>query len=245
MRFGLIGDGNIAKYHKAAIKNIGGEIVHVYDPDRCFATIEYDGYPVFRLNSTFFKNLDYAVICSPSHLHYHHIKAALKYLPVGGKVICEKPAFLPWHPIVDDDRINVIMQLRNFVWQATGAGEIKVQMIRDHLYMDKWQGRIFQSGGFIFNLFIHYIDMAIQHNCRFVGRVLSRGENIRRIDDFDLFELDAQHLFNLEYEKIISGKGNRPADLFYLYWVMNQLIEQCGPGQLGQEIKFDGGKYGI
>ena len=236
--FGLIGDGNIARYHKTAIKNAGGDIIQIYDPQKTFGVNPH-------LNSSFFEHLDFAVICSPSQFHYEHIKTALRYLPAGGQIICEKPAFLPWHPIIDDDRINIIMQMRNFKFYAAKPISIEIQMIRDEDYLKKWQGQLSKSGGFIFNLFIHYIDMAVLNGCRFVGRVLPRGENIRRVGDFNLFDLDMQKLFNDEYLKIIQGNGTKPADLFYLYWVMNQLIEQYGPGAIGQEIKFNGGKYGI
>jgi hypothetical protein len=235
--FGLIGAGKISLYHKKAIEHNGGKLIATYDPAKTFGV-----YPV--LNSTFFENLDFVVICSPSYLHYEHIKTALKYLPAGAKIICEKPAFLPWQPIIDNDRINIIMQLRDI--HCGGKPEkIKVQMIRDKNYMDSWKGQLSQSGGFIISLFIHYIDLAIRHRCKFVGRVLEKGKNYRLFDDIDLMKIDSQTLFDIEYGKILAGYGNRPADLFYLYWAIGQLIEQYGPGQLFQQIEFDGVRYGI
>jgi hypothetical protein len=235
---GFIGDGKIAKFHRAAIAHFDADIIRVFDP-------KYSNKNPHSLNSDFFADLDYCVICSPSYLHYDHIKLALKYLPAGPEIICEKPAFLPWQPIIDDDRINVIMQMRNFSFYPQGKQTIEIQMIRDRNYMRKWQGNLYFSGGFIFNLFTHYIDLAINHRCRFIGRVLPKGKNIRRIGDFNLFDLDNQKLFNDEYQKIFSGNGTKPKDLFYLYWVMNQLIQQYGPGEMYQQIEFDGGKYGI
>jgi hypothetical protein len=243
MKFGLIGDGYIAKYHKNAIEHIGGEIVVIYDPAKTFGA-----FPDFNLipnspNIEFFHCLDYVVICSPSYLHYEQIKLALIHLPAGGQIICEKPAFLPWQPIIDNDRINIIMQLREI--NLGIPQKIEVQMIRDDQYMKSWKGRLSQSGGFILSLFIHYIDLAIKHRCKFVGRVLPRGINFRLFDDIDLMKIDNQALFDFEYEKILAGRGNKPADLFYLYWVIDQLFEQYGPGQLHQQIEFDGAKYGI
>jgi hypothetical protein len=234
----LIGNGNIAKYHRAAIKKYNADLIAIYDPNITFGTMP-------ALNSDFFEHLDFCIIASPSYLHYDQIKLALKHLPAGAEIICEKPAFLPWQPLIDDDRINVIMQMRNFKFYPQGKQTIEIQMIRDLNYLKKWQGSLYFSGGFIFNLFTHYIDLAINHRCRFIGRVLPKGKNIRRIGDFNLFDLNMQNLFDSEYQKILQGNGTKPKDLFYLYWVMNQLIQQFGPGELYQQIEFDGGKYGI
>jgi hypothetical protein len=244
MKFGLIGDGYIAKYHKEAIKHIGGELVATYDPfDQDHKSIIRYSYPLSEVSALFFTELDYVVICSPSYLHYEQIKTALIYLPAGAKIICEKPAFLPWQPIIDDDRINIIMQLRNLILPKVDL--VEIQMIRDPAYMESWKGKLNLSGGFIISLFIHYIDLAIDHKCRFVGRVLDRGGNFRFADELNLLDFEVQPLFDTEYKKILSGKGNKPKDLFYLYWVIGQLIQQYGPGQLCQQIEFDGARYGI
>ena len=32
MNFGLVGDGNIAKYHKATIEHVGGKLIAIEDP---------------------------------------------------------------------------------------------------------------------------------------------------------------------------------------------------------------------
>lgn len=243
LKFGLIGDGSIARYHKAAIKYIGGELVASFDPRYRFDSL-YDQRRHTIFSADFFKNLDFAVICSPSIYHYEQIKFSLKYLSPGAHIICEKPAFLPWQPIIDNDRINVIMQLRNLDLSALNIEKIEVQMIRDDNYMRSWRGRLVNTGGFIFSLFIHYIDMAIKHRCKFEGRVLPKGKNFFKIDNQEV-ENDKQAFFDCEYEKIIAGKGNKPKDLFYLYWVLNQLIEQYGPGEMYQQIEFDGSRYGI
>jgi hypothetical protein len=237
IKFGLIGEGNISRYHKKAIEHVGGSSDRIYDPLK---------YPRIPLGPVFLRDLDFAVICSPSHCHYHQIKLALLN---NCPVIVEKPAFLPWEPVIDDDRINIVMQLREMEVEGDGRhreiDKIEVQMIRDRAYMNSWRGDLYKTGGFIFHLFIHYIDLAIRHNCEFVGRVLPQGENIRRVGGVDLLKIDTQALYNKMYERTVSGFGTKPKDIFLLYWVMQKGISKYGPGKFYQNIKLGGLNYGI
>ena len=50
--FGLIGNGNIAKYHRAAIKKYNADLIAIYDPNITFGTMP-------ALNSDFFEHLDF------------------------------------------------------------------------------------------------------------------------------------------------------------------------------------------
>ena len=213
LKFGLIGDGKIAAKHKHAVDMLGGEITEIYDP-------KYKNKKS-RLSDKFFKNKDWIVICSPNHLHSKHIKMALAH---NKKIIVEKPMVLPWEPVIDDDRINVVLQYRCADLPGF-ADRVRVVMARDKKYFEGWAGNAQMTGGLFYHLFIHYIDLAIRLKAKFVGTIISKGVQIRRVDDIDLFRFDMNDLYMKMYNDIIiHEKGVKPSELFYLYWV----LERCG-----------------
>lgn len=221
MRFGLIGDGRQAQYHRKAIEHVGGEIVWVYDPLKqdCAYLCEW---------------VDYAVICSPSDQHRWQIQDALRG---GDDVIAEKPCCLPWEPLVDDDRVNVVLQYR-YAPLPEKADRVEVVMVRDQAYFDTWKGDPRKTGGVFFNLFIHYIDLAVRLGADFHGAVVPEGKQVRMVDDMDLFQFDTQGLYNAMYEDILAGKGVKPRDLFYLHWLMEKhsLVNGFGKGCVGKRV---------
>ena len=93
--FGLLGDGKIAQRHREAISHIGGEIKWVYDP--------------FKYSLEPYCTVDYWVICSPSYKHREQTLSALEH---NAKVIVEKPAVLPWEPLIESNKIFVVLQYR-------------------------------------------------------------------------------------------------------------------------------------
>jgi len=211
LRFGLIGDGQVARKHKVAIQNNGGEIYKIHDP-----ILGDESDP---LGHSFFDGLYCVVICSPSHLHHEHIKLALSY---NKKIIVEKPAFLPWEPVVDDDRINIVLQLRWLDLPKT-AEKVKVTMVRDEAYFKTWKGDPRNTGGLFYNLFIHYIDLANILGAEFEGLVTQVGEQVRMVDDLNIMQLDMHDLYIKMYDDIINcDKGIKPKDIFYLHWLLNR-----------------------
>ncbi len=212
MKFALIGDGKIAKYHRAAIEHVGGDLAWVQDP---------------KYGSTFGKEwVNYAVICSPSNFHRQQVKMLLGR---ASYVIVEKPMCLPWEPIIDDDRINVVLQLR-YMDLPKDAGTIHVRMVRDAEYFKTWKGSPRLTGGLFFNLFIHYIDLAILLDADFNGLVSSAGKQERMIDDLDIGTVDMQTCYNRMYEDIVQGGGIKPRDIFYLHWILERNSEYVGYG---------------
>lgn len=229
MKFALIGDGKIAARHKIAINNNSGKINAIHDP-------KY-GKESANLDRMFFTNHDYIIICSPSNLHREHIKLALKY---DKKIIVEKPAVLPWEFIIDDDRINVVLQLR---WMdlPSNAGLIKVVMARDKDYFKSWKGDPKNTGGLFYNLFIHYIDLAMILGADFEGVVKPKGKQIRMIDDTDVMGIDMDSLYIKMYSDIINhNKGIKPKELFYLHWLLNRNSDIYGFGMdaLNKKIRI-------
>ena len=218
MRFGLIGDGKIAHRHRHAIEENGGRIIRVHDP-------KY-GKESDPLNGEFFEDLDYVTICSPSILHREHIKLCLKY---DKKIICEKPVALPWEPMIEDDRVNVVLQLR-WIDLPEKADLVKVVMVRNDAWFKLWEGDPRKTGGLLYHLFIHYIDLALLLGARFEGLVVSEGEQIRMIDDLDIMKLDMNDLYFKMYKDTIRGRGVKPKDLFYLHWWLDRNSDIYGYG---------------
>lgn len=240
MNFGLVGDGNIAKYHKAAIEHVGGKLVAIEDPKYRFDTKIITTHQI--------KPLDYIVIASPTYLHREHILQALEY--PDAQIIVEKPMVLPWEPVagLDDDRINVVLQLRWLPGLPKSADGVFVRMVRDAEYFYSWKGDARKTGGLFFNLFIHYIDLAIKLNARFEGMVTNEGEQMRNIswrveeskppgghllNILDLQRVDMQACYNRMYESIIKGDGVKPNDLHYLNWILHRNSEIFGYGRDG------------
>jgi predicted dehydrogenase len=224
LQYGLIGDGYIAKRHREAIEATGGKVKSVYDPIKA---------PGVSLDDKFFDYLDYVVICSPTNFHRSHTNMSLKH---GCKVIVEKPAVMPWEPLIDDDRVNVVLQLR-YAHLPDKANTVYARMVRDSAYFKTWKGDYRLTGGVFYSLFIHYVDMAIRMGAEFIGELATEGPQIRRIDDgIDLMGLDMQAAYNAMYQDIITGGGIKPADLFFLNYVMQACIDRSGCEAQGMKI---------
>ncbi|MCK5346040.1 MAG: Gfo/Idh/MocA family oxidoreductase, partial [Candidatus Heimdallarchaeota archaeon] len=230
MKFGLVGDGNIAKYHKVAIEHVGGKLIAIEDPKygEESASILENKDPLMCVDTfLLMQSLDYIVICSPTFLHRQHILQALKNPNI--KIIVEKPMVLPWEPLadLDNDRINIVLQLRYAYNLPKKADLISVQFIRDETYFKSWKGDAKKTGGLFHNLFIHYLDLAHLLDADLEGRILTEGVQYRNIfkdDEFvlDLMDIDIQHCYNLLYEDIIKGNGIKPSDIFYLDWTLKR-----------------------
>lgn len=245
MRFGLIGDGIIAKRHKEAIKHVGGELAWISDPIYPKYAWTVDAKNILTGNFpdyAMFNNVDYVVICSPSYLHREHTKRALSDSPDSTKIICEKPLCLPWEPIIDDDRINVCLQLRYIENLPKKADLVRAVMVRDDAFFKTWKGNPQLAGGNLYEFFIHYIDLAILLNADFEGQVLQEGKQVREIIYtkfdwslqrngrfiLDMMQLDMQSLYDKMYEDILDGGGIKPKDIMYLMWILNQNSAKYG-----------------
>lgn len=172
--FAIIGIGYIAERHLQAIKENNGYLVAAHDisdsvgildryfPDAKFFTdkAEFDEYC---------KGVDYYVICTPNYLHYEHIKIGLN---VGKNVICEKPIVFNMAEYEDlkkdKGRIFQILQyrsmpeviaLKNCIFGYTDC-MIYCNSYRGDWYHKSWKGDTEKSGGLVFNIGIHMLDLA-------------------------------------------------------------------------------------
>lgn len=175
LKFALIGDGTIAKYHKEAIKHVGGEIKYIFDPKHVIQTPSSKLLNSIALPSY----VDYAVILSPSHLHRSQMKEILESGRILKGIICEKPAFLPWELPIDNDKINIVLQLRYLPNLPEKADLVSVRFVRDEAYFKSWKGDARNTGGLFYNLFIHYIYLAQMLGADFKGLVSNYGHQER------------------------------------------------------------------
>lgn len=224
--FGLVGDGRQAQYHRKAIRHLGGELLWVQDSD----PRKWQGEK---------QRVDFAVICTPSDTHRWYCQVLLESL--ADEVIVEKPMCLPWEPLIDDDRINIVLQYR-YAPLPEKAEKVEVVMVRDHAYFDTWKGNARATGGIFYNLFIHYIDLAARLNADFHGKVVSEGTQVRKVDDINLFGFDMQELYNTMYENILYGDGIHVRDIFYLHWLMNWYSQRNGFGKNAMDMDITIGR---
>ena len=171
LRFALIGDGHIARHHRKAIEHVGGVIGFVVDP-KYDATFNYNTWRgVTSIPQCELISCDYFIICSPSDLHREQIKFLLSNGHGSAQIICEKPAFLPWEPIIDSDRLNIVMQLRYIKGLPVKADLVTAHFIRDEKYFYSWKGDPKKTGGLFFNLWIHHLDLSHRLNADFEGSI--------------------------------------------------------------------------
>ena len=181
-RFALFGTAAaVADRHLRAIADVGGELVAAADPAgmpgsarerfpdaRAFEDVEACARYLGEVG------VDYVVVCTPNDLHPAHATLGLE---LGATVICEKPIAL--HPAELDrlallearstGRIAAILQLRQhpeIVRMAVEArGEGRHAVVLDYVlargpeFHASWHGREDRSGGLIFEIGIHFLDL--------------------------------------------------------------------------------------
>jgi len=122
-------------------------------------------------------HVDRVVVCSPNDLHVVHTVSALK---VGCDVICEKPLALTTTGIAAIQRAEqesgrqawTVVQLRHLPrildlrprWRSTGTqsrARVTLSYVtrRGPWYAESWKGDPSRSGGLLFNLGIHFLDL--------------------------------------------------------------------------------------
>lgn len=157
MKFAIIGKGFIYERHKKAIEDLGHEIYLTCDIDQALQPDFIDWQEMMK--SERFKEVDAVVICGPNYLHAPMARKALR---LGKKVLCEKP--LSINGFSGLDGVCSVLQLRYHpALQGLRASEVYVEakMYRDENYWNGWKGNKKKSGGVLYNLGVHYIDLLI------------------------------------------------------------------------------------
>lgn len=155
--FAVIGLGFIWPRHRLAIEELGGKILMTCDSDPAKGATFTDWVEMY--NHTDFEKIDAIIICTPNYLHAVQAREALLR---GKKVLCEKPLS------IDDTRglqgVKTVLQLRHHP-ELKGIkaqrAYIEAKMYRDETYWNSWKGQEVKSGGILYNLGVHYIDLLI------------------------------------------------------------------------------------
>jgi len=181
-RFVLLGAaGFVAPRHLQAIRDVGGEVVAVVDPHDSVGIVDsFFPNAVLLSSDAQLRRLllrewiDWVSVCTPNDLHLRHVELALEY---GCSVICEKPlvvkpADLEHLRLVEaanPGKINVVMQLRHLgqieELIAGGSTHAKVDLTyitqRGRWYDGSWKGNAARSGGLVYNIGIHLLDLLV------------------------------------------------------------------------------------
>ena len=235
--FYIIGKGFIYPKHKEAIESIGGKIVDKIE------------------------QADWVVILTPNYLHYQTILYGLKK---GKNVLCEKPLVLNskhCEKLIKNQgtqKIFTIAQLRfhpilaEIPQKPYNEIEIFVNVHRDEDYFKSWQGDPKKSGGILFNLGIHYLDLVIylygepqksgwtimgpkensgwfkgeKYNCHYTFSLKAEKDKQQRIFRINNIEYNLQEPENLHkyiYQDLLVGKGIKPIDVLPVIKLIEKL----------------------
>lgn len=157
-KFAVIGKGFIYPRHEQAIEANGGKVVMTCDIDESKGADFTDWVEMF--NHPQFDEVTHVAICAPNYLHATIAREALLK---GKKVLCEKP--LSINGIQGLDNVKTVLQLRYHpeLQKINRPRELFVEakMFRDEKYWKSWKGNPIMSGGVLYNLGVHYIDLGI------------------------------------------------------------------------------------
>lgn len=156
-------EGFIAKRHKKAIEEVGDKILLTCDSNRLTNPDFYDFEKMRASNQ--WKRVSHVAICVPNYLHADLVKACLED---GKKVLCEKPLTI-YGDYEGLEDVKVVLQLRcnpevqklRETIEQDSDVFIDVQTYREKEYWDGWKGNPLKSGGILYNMGIHYIDLLI------------------------------------------------------------------------------------
>ncbi len=157
-KFAIIGMGFIYPRHVQAIQKLGGEVYLTCDIDKIKNPDFTDWVEMF--NHPKFDEVTHVSICTPNYLHSTITREALLK---GKKVLCEKP--LSVNGLDGMEGVKTILQLRYHpeLKKLNKPKHIVVEakMFRDDKYWNSWKGNEIMSGGILYNLGIHYVDIGI------------------------------------------------------------------------------------
>lgn len=164
MKWAVIGLGFISKRHISAIKEIGDEILITCDIDKEKGADFIDWIEMIKSDK--FKDVEAVAVCTPNYTHSTICRALKDKL-----VLCEKPLTI-FGDYEGLDDINIVLQLRfnELVKQIKDAKEIDifVKTYREPKYFESWKGKPEKSGGIVWNMGVHYIDLL----CYLLGKPL-------------------------------------------------------------------------
>lgn len=166
--YAIVGLGFIYPRHLQAIERSGGVVKWLCDikEDVLF---EVNNVAQFTLDYKNIVDVDRVIICTPNDLH---IPIAKHFIEKGIEVLTEKPPTIDPEEITDDLKdVNVTLQLRTHpaimklkeVLDLNKSHTVKIttKMFRNETYWNGWKGDEKRSGGILFNLGVHYLDLIL------------------------------------------------------------------------------------
>jgi UDP-N-acetyl-2-amino-2-deoxyglucuronate dehydrogenase len=159
MNYAIIGKGFIYPRHVQAIEATGGKVLMTCDTRFNETNPDFTDW-LEMYNHPKFKEVDTVVICTPNYLHSTMAREAILK---GKKVICEKPLSINGtdglEGVVPVLQLRYHPQLQNIKNIATL--HVTAKMFRDEVYWNSWKGNPVKSGGILYNLGIHYLDLIV------------------------------------------------------------------------------------
>ena len=164
MNFAIIGCGFIFQRHVDVINMIGGKIVGTCDIDKS-KNATFVNYRDMLQSKEFMKDVDCIVICTPNYLHAEMVRDSLR---TGKIVLCEKPLCINTD-FTGLEGVNVVHQLHfhplfnTICDKLKNANKIKavLKAYRDDDFWNSWKGDEQKSGGVIYILGSHIIDLLV------------------------------------------------------------------------------------
>lgn len=198
MKFAIVGLGFISDRHIQAIKSLGHEVYMScdIDPEKKYKANGSYFFDDFKkmIDDPKFINVDYVSICTPN---YYHFSMILDCLDRDKKVICEKPPVISreaYDTLMDHPKINnlnIVLQCRyanelkkqrNYIGKNIKyKGKMLVEIYRDEWYMDSWKSDKAKSGGLLYNIGCHYIDILGWYFGKIKGATIIKDED-RRVE---------------------------------------------------------------
>jgi len=268
--FAISGLGSISPRHLEAVKHIGGIILDVHDPDWSKSYF-YGRQAVFHksIESMLEKSeAEWFVILSPSKYHFSQ---SMKALDLGKKVIVEKPAAMTLYDVLQysgreiytvsqlrylDDIINIKNKI------STGHHDVNIKIIahRHPITMANWRHDINWSGGLMYFVGIHYIDLVTwlfgkmekleqvtwlnKQKCQFSMELeratvnasfeITETQPNHKSMIIDDIEIDlAAKFYDLHcylYEDIMAGHGIHPMDVYHTMEIIHKINGYANEG---------------
>jgi len=204
------------------------------------------------------EGIDYLVVCTPNYLHDSHIRCGIR---VGADVICEKPVTIKsrnLEAILDmakhyNRTVYTIMQMRIHLATRymrskiiTSCGKrqeqhnvyVKYIAPRGNWYDYSWKGDVEKSGGMIYNLGIHFIDLMVQ----LFGKPFGEHEARRISEHFiegDIFLERARVQWSLSTVGVKSKRMIEVDGVEYHFGNFGDLHTQCYKSILNGEDLFN------
>lgn len=177
--FGIIGLGFISERHIQAIEDTGNRLIFGCDIDERterFLNPSVLFYTDYRDFFRYGRKIDYISIATPNYLHFPMITDFIEQFGKDINIVVEKPVCLNFDSYKqllelekNGQNIFITLQFRyneklkefrdKIRKRSFSEVDMKILVHRGEWYFDTWKGKREQSGGIIYNIGVHYLDL--------------------------------------------------------------------------------------